>query len=198
MRILHISDTHGYHRRLKNLPEADVIVHSGDITMTGGADEAVDFMEWFCDLPYAHKVFIAGNHDFCLHGGEPDGLDPNCHYLCNDSVVIEGLKFYGIPLSVETAVSGTLAASYAAIPDDTDVLITHQPPKNILDLSEGYGYGSLELRNVVMRIRPRVHLFGHIHDAAGIVTAGDTVFSNGAVLTGSYDLNLRPFSVIEI
>ena len=198
MRILHISDTHGYHRRLKKLPEADVIVHSGDITMTGGADEAVDFMEWFCDLPYAHKVFIAGNHDFCLHGGEPDGLDPNCHYLCNDSAVIEGLKFYGIPLSVETAVSGTLAASYAAIPDDTDVLITHQPPKNILDLSEGYGYGSLELRNVVMRIRPRAHLFGHIHDAAGIVTAGDTVFSNGAVLTGSYDLNRRPFSVIEI
>ena len=198
MKILHISDTHGCHRRLKNLPEADVIVHSGDITMTGGADEAIDFMEWFCDLPYAHKVFIAGNHDFCLHGGEPDGLDPNCHYLCNDYAVIEGLKFYGIPLSVETAVSGTLAASYAAIPNDTDVLITHQPPLNILDLSEGFNYGSPELRNAVMRIRPRAHLFGHIHDAAGTVTAGDIVFSNGAVLNGSYDLNLRLFSVIEI
>ena len=198
MRILHISDTHGCHRRLKDLPEADVIVHSGDMTMTGGADEAVDFMEWFCDLPYAHKVFIAGNHDFCLHGGEPSGLDANCHYLCNDSVVIDGLKFYGIPLSVETAASGTLAANYAAIPDDTDVLITHQPPKGILDHAEDYGYGSPELRNAVMRIRPRAHLFGHIHDAAGLVSAGGTVFSNGAVLTGSYGMNLRPFSVIEI
>ncbi len=56
MRILHISDTHGYHLRLRNLPEADVIVHSGDITMAGGTDEAVDFMEWFCDLPYARTA----------------------------------------------------------------------------------------------------------------------------------------------
>ena len=198
MRILHISDTHGCHRRLRDLPEAEVIVHSGDITMTGGADEAVDFMEWFCDLPYAHKVFLAGNHDFCLHSGEPDGLDANCHYLCNDSVVIEVVKFHGIPLSVETAASGTLAANYAAIPDDTDVLITHQPPLNVLDLSEGFHYGSPELRARVMRIRPKAHLFGHIHDAAGTARSGDIVFSNGAVLNGSYEMNLRPFNVIEI
>ncbi len=198
MRILHISDTHGFHRRLQNLPEADVIVHSGDITMTGGTDDAVDFMEWFCDLPYPYKVFIAGNHDFCLHGGEPDGLDGNCHYLRNDSVEIDGLKFHGIPLSVEDSVSGSVLRCYAAIPDDTDVLITHQPPLNILDLSEGYHYGSPELRSSVMRVRPRAHLFGHIHDAAGMVTSGDIVFSNGAVLTGDYKMNLRPYNLIEI
>ena len=198
MRILHISDTHGCHRRLKDLPEADVIVHSGDITMTGGADEAVDFMEWFCDLPYAHKVFIAGNHDFCLHSGVPDGLDANCHYLCNDSVLIDGLKFYGIPLSVETAVSGILAANYAAIPDDTDILITHQPPQEILDHAEDYGYGSPELRDAVLRIHPLAHLFGHIYDAVGLVRFGGTVFSNGAVLDGNYAPHPRPFNVIEI
>ncbi len=198
MRILHISDTHGCHRRLKNLPEADVIVHSGDITMTGGTDEAVDFMEWFCDLPYAHKVFIAGNHDFCLHSGEPDGLDANCHYLCNDSAEIGGFRFHGIPLSVETSVSGTLAGNYADIPDDTDVLITHQPPLNILDFSEGHHYGSPELRSRVMKIRPRAHLSGHIHDDAGVVKSGDIVFSNGAVLTGGYEMNLRPYSLIDL
>ena len=198
MRILHISDTHGCHRRLKTLPEADVIVHSGDITLTGGADEALDFMKWFCDLPYAHKVFIAGNHDFCLHEGEPDGLEANCHYLRNDSVVIDGLKFYGIPLSVETAASGTIAANYAAIPDDIDVLITHQPPIGILDHAEGYGYGSPELRDAVLRIHPRAHLFGHIHDAVGIVSVAGAVFSNGAVLDGNYALHPRPFNVIEI
>ncbi len=53
MRILHISDTHGCHRRLKNLPEADVIVHSGDITMTGGADEAIDFTRVMNLRPYS-------------------------------------------------------------------------------------------------------------------------------------------------
>ncbi len=198
MRILHISDTHGCHRRLQNLPDADVIVHSGDITMTGSADEAIDFMRWFCDLPYAHKVFIAGNHDFCLHGGEPDGLDANCHYLRNNAVEFGGFKFHGIPLSVEDSVSGSVLRSYAAIPGDTDILITHQPPLNILDLSEGFHYGSPELRGRVMRIRPRAHLFGHIHDAAGTVKSGDIVFSNGAVLTGSYEMNLRPYSLIVL
>ena len=52
MKILHLSDTHGYHRKLADLPPADVIVHSGDFTMTGSQEEAIDFLNWFCDLPY--------------------------------------------------------------------------------------------------------------------------------------------------
>ena len=56
MNILHLSDTHGAHRSLGNLPEADVIVHSGDITMNGSSSEVLDFMRWFIALPYAHKV----------------------------------------------------------------------------------------------------------------------------------------------
>ena len=99
---------------------------------------------------------------------------------------------------METAASGTLAANYAAIPDDTDVLITHQPPLNVLDLPEDFHYGSPELRNAVLRIHPRAHLIGHIHDEAGTVRSGLIAFSNGAVLTGGYEMNLRPFSVIEI
>ena len=57
MNILHLSDTHGAHRSLGRLPEADVIVHSGDITMNGSSSEVLDFMRWFSALPYAHKVF---------------------------------------------------------------------------------------------------------------------------------------------
>lgn len=67
MKILHISDTHGQHGRLKDLPAADVIVHSGDFTFGGEVHEAIGFLNWFCDLPYAHKIFIAGNHDDCLY-----------------------------------------------------------------------------------------------------------------------------------
>lgn len=67
MRILHLSDTHSCHHQLKDLPEADVVVHSGDFTMTGTEQEALDFLNWFCDLPYAHKIFICGNHDDCLY-----------------------------------------------------------------------------------------------------------------------------------
>lgn len=58
MRILHLSDTHGYHRQLRDLPVADVVVHSGDFTMHGSADEAEDFINWLCDLDYRYKLLI--------------------------------------------------------------------------------------------------------------------------------------------
>ena len=63
MRILHISDTHSKHRELPPLPNADIIIHSGDFTFAGSENEAYDFIKWFCDLPFQHKIFIAGNHD---------------------------------------------------------------------------------------------------------------------------------------
>ena len=59
LKLLHISDTHGVHRRLRDLPEADILVHSGDFTMSGSEAETLDFLEWLCDLPYRHKVLVA-------------------------------------------------------------------------------------------------------------------------------------------
>ena len=83
MKILHLSDTHNCHRLFRDLPEADVVVHSGDFCMAGSEQEALDFLNWFCDLPYKHKIFICGNHDECLYEASIEGLDSNVHYLCN-------------------------------------------------------------------------------------------------------------------
>ena len=66
MKILQISDTHNRHRLLTNLPEADVIVHCGDFADNGTEGEVLDFLNWFMDLPYPYKLFVAGNHDLCL------------------------------------------------------------------------------------------------------------------------------------
>ena len=43
LKILHLSDTHGVHRRLRDLPEADILVHSGDFTMSGSEAETLDY-----------------------------------------------------------------------------------------------------------------------------------------------------------
>ena len=132
MKILHLSDTHGSHRRLIDLPVADVIVHSGDFCMVGSEAEAIDFLDWFCDLPYDHNIFICGNHDECLYGANIDGLDTNVHYLCNSGVEIDGVKFYGVPMFMDDCISDRQTRNIENIPNDTDVLITHNPPYGIL------------------------------------------------------------------
>ena len=201
LKLLHISDTHGVHRRLRDLPEADILVHSGDFTMSGSEAETLDFLEWICDLPYRHKVLVAGNHDACLYGATLDGLDDNVHYLCDSGVEIEGLKFWGVPMFMEDCVSGHQEQLYAAIPDDTDVLVTHTPPYGILDRDGSILYGSRVLLERVSTIRPCLHLFGHIHKAHGMTNDGMTVFSNAAIMDEGYDSlngpNMLPISAPE-
>lgn len=84
------------------------------------------------------------------------------------------------------------------IPPDTDVLVTHQPPYDILDLSDEIHYGDPFLRQRVMQVHPRLHLFGHIHKAAGVEEWNGIVFSNGAVLDEVYDLANTTFNVLTI
>lgn len=191
MNILHLSDTHGAHRSLGRLPEADVIVHSGDIAMNGSSSEALDFMRWFSALPYAHKIFVAGNHDACLYGAFIDGLDSNCHYLCNSSVEIEGVTFYGVPMFMEDCSSGRQKEFYEMIPDGVDVLITHAPPYGILDQDGSIHYGSYELLSRVTAVRSRIHLFGHIHKANGLKERGETVFSNAAGISAIISVQVK-------
>lgn len=194
MRILHISDTHGAHRRLGNLPSADVVVHSGDFTMVGSKNEALDFLDWFCALPHRHKIFICGNHDDCLYGANIDGLDRNVHYLCNSGVEIDDVKFYGVPMFMADCITEWQNRHYAAIPDDTDVLITHTPPYGMLDFDDNINYGSEELLQRVIAVSPRLHLFGHIHRQYGVTDNGFTQFSNGAIMNEDYMTRHMPIA----
>lgn len=197
MKILHISDTHGMHRQLTGLPDADVIVHSGDFTMAGTEDETSNFISWFRALPYHHKIFIAGNHDDCLYGAEPFGLGGNCHYLCNSGIRINGERFYGVPLFMEDAVNGNDRHSIQNIPDDTDVLITHQPPSGILDFDGRRHYGSPELLLTAVTIRPKLHLFGHMHSAFGNEVRNGILFSNATVVDEQYILKTNEVATLS-
>lgn len=200
--ILHLSDTHGQHKNLKSLPEADIIVHSGDFTFAGSEEEAYDFMNWFCNLPYKHKIFIAGNHDMCVYGADHiDGLSRNVHYLYNNSVVIDGIKFYGIPMFMEDCMDGNLDVFINNIPDDTDVLITHMPPKGTCDLAD-YGKGpehrgNATLAELLKKLHPTCHLFGHEHDAYGKTIKENVIYSNACVVDSRYNLINNP-TIINI
>lgn len=187
MKILHLSDTHGAHRRLTDLPAADLLIHSGDFCMVGTENEALDFMNWFCDLPYKHKIFICGNHDDCLYGATIDGLDSNVHYLCNSGIEIDGLKFYGVPMFLGDCFTERQNRNYSDIPKDTNILITHSPAYGILDFDDGINYGSEEILAYLPTLpHLKAHLFGHIHARHGITRQNDIIYSNGAVVTSDY------------
>ena len=76
------------------------------------------------------------------------------------------------------------------IPADTDVLVT--------DLSEEIHYGDSVLRQRVMQVHPKLHLFGHIHNAAGIEERDGTMFPNVAVMGEVYDLTDTDINVLTV
>ena len=177
MRIIHISDTHGLHRQLNDLPEADVIVHSGDISNNGEESEVLDFLNWYIGLPYRHKIFISGNHDICLWDADNiENLPDNVHFLQDRVCVIDGVRFYGLAYD----------HSEDMIPDNTDVLITHEPPVMILDESAGTHWGNAPLRTRVFQVKPKLHLFGHAHKANGTIKENGVIFSNAAMMDGCH------------
>ncbi|OWZ12516.1 Calcineurin-like phosphoesterase [Phytophthora megakarya] len=213
LRVVCISDTHAKHRNLQNVPMGDVLLHCGDFTQRGTHTEIRDFNAWLGTLPHRHKVVIAGNHDVCMDAVEYDqhwnkafrhkeyndpsasrSLLTNCTYLENRSVVVEGVKFYGSPMT--SPIPGRAGAfnvdrgfaedqHWAKVPTDVDVLVTHGPPHGILDTTfTGLHVGSETLlKETMSRIRPRFHVFGHIHEAYGATRVGQTVFVNAATST---------------
>lgn len=182
MTILHLSDTHGRHHSLGPLPQADVLVHSGDFCNAGSEAEAIDFLNWLCSLPHPHKLFVCGNHDDCLHDATVDGLPADVVALSGGAVTIDGRRFYGVSAFTADQLSGRQSEIIERIPDAVDVIVSHEPPLGILDYADGLRYGSPELLARVGATGPRLHLFGHVHAAYGTATLHATTYSNAALM----------------
>ena len=183
MRIIQISDTHGKHHLLKNLPEGEVIVHCGDFTEDGTEDEVLEFLNWFIELPYRHKIFVTGNHDLCLWDAEDiEDLPEDVHFLQDRGIVIDGVSFYGLAFNHPES----------NIPDNIDVLVTHEPPMDILDKTGDKQWGNFFLWKRIMETKPEYHLFGHAHSAQGVLKKDGIVFSNASLLDDSKELTYQP------
>jgi Icc-related predicted phosphoesterase len=192
MRIVCVSDTHGRHRYTE-VPDGDILVHGGDVTLHGTLDDVEFFNDWLGTLPHKHKVVIAGNHDFCFQNdpAEARARLTNATYLEDAGCEIAGLKFYGspwTPLFFDWAFmlsDSDLAAKWARIPAGLDVLITHGPPHGLLDWTNRDEHaGSSTLLDRVREVKPRLHVFGHIHEAAGRTEVEGTTFLNASTQMG--------------
>lgn len=224
MKIWHISDTHTYHHLL-TVPEGiDMVIHSGDCSNPRdpytNEPQVRDFLTWYHSLDIKYKIYVAGNHDTSIERGLVDKQtfkDLGIIYLENEEVVIEGIKIWGSP---NTPTFGNWAFMKARdkinrvwehIPEDTDIVVVHGPPKGIMDLSysrenvlEFCGCSALKKR--ILKLEPKLFLSGHIHNCEDIINAGvlklsdyKTVFSNGSVVTdGKFGLLSSNGNILDI
>lgn len=206
-RIVCISDTHGRHEQIQ-LPEGDLLVHAGDLLRRGTLDELKRFDAWLAGLPHRHKVVIAGNHDWCFQE-EPEAARAalvHATYLQDEGATLDGLRLWGSPWqpwfhdwAFNLPRGEPLRARWALIPDDVDVLVTHTPPAGTLDLAHDgrhAGCAALEVA-LATRLRPRAHIFGHIHEAYGHVQAAGTLSVNASLCDMRYQVCNLPV-VIEV
>lgn len=212
MKVVCISDTHNLLRHM-SIPDGDVLVHAGDFTMQGRAAEINEFNEQLARLPHKHKVVIAGNHDigFETHSEDARALLTNATYLEDSGVEIEGVKFWGSPWQPQffdwafnLERGKELREKWQKIPEDTDVLITHGPPRQILDMAHRQGTlasahtGCDDLRDEVLnRVKPKYHVFGHIHEAYGWRDIDGIKFINASILNERYGIQNKPI-IFEI
>lgn len=193
--VVCISDTHNCQ---PTLPNGDVLIHAGDLTQSGTLEELHTTLTWLSSQPHPVKIVIAGNHDVLLDANQdvtgnkikstinpsksPGALRASLPwddiiYLQNQNATItcpngRRLRIYGSPCSPR---HGNWAFQYpraedvwdGTVPEDTDVLVTHVPPQGHCDL---LGLGCVYLLHELWRVRPRLHVFGHIHEAAGVET----------------------------
>lgn len=200
MKIVAISDTHELHRSVR-VPDADILIHASDITNLGSIPCIRDFNDWLGELPHRYKIIIAGNHDspFQARPETTKKLITNGIYLQNESVEIEGIKFWGSPYTpifmewsfeMNESKRKTL---WDTIPDDTDVVITHGPPRYILDKDpwgESVGCGFLAAR--LLKLKPKLSIFGHLHESYGIYKYRGTTYVNCSQMGRGFNFINKP------
>lgn len=226
MKITCISDLHGTFPKTSG---GDLLLLAGDYTTNDSIPQWKLFYEWLDRQDYKAKVYIAGNHDnflsSCSSYPEFEGLgiyeENMAIYLCDNSYTFQGLKIYGLPYTkwfhgvnpkckAFMLTERELAKKYANIPQDTDILLTHNPPYAILDDFYEWGdkdkqifVGSPSLREKIEAINPKLVVCGHIHEHGGkqVILKGqsgkpDTLCLNASLLDREYEYTNKPIDVL--
>lgn len=223
-----ISDTHGF---TPEIPPCDIFIHAGDIFPNkfgpweeGGntldakyqVSKIGEYNKWLNNIKAKHIVLVPGNHDFYFEEyPNHEHLLSSVHVLNNTTVELEGVKIWGSPITpffFDWAFNGPespiLAETFFAdywknIPENTDIVITHGPPLNILDLvvnkysPYGTHCGEYYLKQRIFDIKPKIHCFGHIHYSHGIEEINGVNFINASYVNESYN-PANPIIEIEV
>lgn len=201
-----LSDTHGQHKAFKT-EGGDILIHAGDCSRRGKIDEVLPFLDWYAEQDYSHLILIAGNHDFCFESN-PGLLADECKQrsiiLLNDSGYLaevddQKIKVWGSPVqprfhdwAFNRDRGEDIRRHWDIIPTNTEILITHGPPANILDEVSILGcnlinnVGCKDLLEKIKQTDVKLHVFGHIHEGRGFHYEGPVTYVNASSLDRMY------------
>lgn len=191
-----ISDLHGFYPDFldeNNEPiEGDLLIIAGDLTRRDMEGEYWQFNNWLSSLNHRKKIIVPGNHDHYLYEDINKVDNPfkeaGGELLADSGIEFEGLKIWGSPwtksfegmnpkcMAYTVQNDRDLMNYFGIIPYDIDILVTHSPAFGVLDevsyicedkevienAGSNYLYGWLKYSG-----RPKLHVFGHIHEAYG-------------------------------
>jgi Icc-related predicted phosphoesterase len=169
-------------------------------------------------------VFIAGNHDKSFdpkfnyednQKNKPSWVvdiisdiqsSGNIHYLENSSVNINGINIWGSPITpwfhgdrwaFNRYRGDDIKAVWDTIPTDTDIVVTHGPVAYKLDFTvyDKLYVGCEDLRNTVNKIKPKLHISGHIHEGHDVEYDEYTTYVNASICTLSYNPTNMPWEI---
>lgn len=131
-------------------------------------------------------------------------LPSNVIYLNNRAYQIEGIKLWGSPVTPDFEGwafgrnRNQMKDHWKYMPKEIDILITHTPPFGILDKSSQHiSLGCKELLDKVKKIKPKYHVFGHVHASYGIAKIDNTTFINASNLN-TYKGLINPPIILDI
>lgn len=168
VRIIIISDTHERHTKLHNFPKGDILIHCGDILMTGrlssvmsGLRKLLWFNEWIKCVPCKHKIVIGGNHDRVMEKIGKIAVQSvlsNATYLENDLIECEGLRIWGTPCSAGRS------SNKAFQSEDFKMSTMQKAPLHDVDILLTHGH----CPELEVKVPHTVHLWGHAHSSYGV------------------------------
>lgn len=194
-----MSDLHGTLPPSKDLPKCDLVLIGGDITRGHGPlDQSVwlhkEFKPWLTNLQTNKIIGVAGNHDFIWE--KSPHLVPSMPwtYLQDSETEFKEWKIYGTPWQPRfydwafNMDEPNLKKRWDLIPDDTDILVLHGPPKGFGDWVERdkTHTGSPSLTEKIKEIKPKLVIYGHIHPGYGVYELPGITMVNASILDDRY------------
>jgi Icc-related predicted phosphoesterase len=205
LRIVCASDLHG---TLPKLPDGDLLLLGGDYCPKRRRDQhwwfRGEFKPWLEEHDKRFTIVgVAGNHDWYFVD-KPNYYNLPWTYLQDAWTEFRGLKIYGAPWQLRffdwafNLDEPELEKKWALIPDDADVLLLHGPPLGVGDEGvRGHPLGSPSLRARIEEIKPKLVVFGHIHEGYGQYQIGETLCVNASHMDERYR-PVNPIQVIEL